>query len=166
MGNGWRLNRLLSPQTSSFDGFYLTQRLRTQIGYPTGTELVLAGSRSFSASVFLSVFFFPPFLGPLPFAYDHCLFLFALTLSFTLLLLLLQNTWGDQMTESSISWIKLHFNFLAVKLLNKMFFSDLTAIIENPSGDNVITSFMSEILHSNKPPLDHVNATLNDPENI
>lgn len=47
-----------------------------------------------------------------------------------------------------------------------MFFSDLTAIIENPSGDNVITSFMFEILHSNKPPLDHVNATLNDPENI
>lgn len=68
MGNGWRSNRLLSPQTSSFDGFCSTRRLKTQIASPTGAELLLSASpslawssplfHSVSPSLFL-VYFFP-----------------------------------------------------------------------------------------------------------
>lgn len=94
MGNGWRLSRLLSPQTSSFDGFYLTQRLRTQIGYPTGTELVLSGSLlcvCLPLGIFLSSFPHPLAFSfsfrrlLLPFGFFMPLFLLTLS-KFTFLL--------------------------------------------------------------------------------
>lgn len=116
MGNGWRLNRLSSPQTSSFDGFYLTQRLRTQIGYPTGTELVLSGSPSFPMSVFLSLFFFPLFLTLFLslsfFITSFCLFLFHVSslslfglirpFSVKVHTFVLQNMWRKHMSENKL----------------------------------------------------------------